>query len=362
MSMSNKIRFPRSSILLMVLIVSASLYALGCERETPRSGNKNWLGVSVQKMDSELRNYLDVDERYGVLVNEVAEASPADDAGLEREDVILRFDGKRIRDPEDLQRVVAKTRPGKKVTLEVVRDGKQQTLSVKMAERPREYAASKSGKLRRAPFAFSFGEHRRAWLGVQMHELNADLAEYFEVGKRDGVLILSVEKDSPAERAGLRAGDVLTAINDEKVSTPEQVQDIIGAYESGDDITVELVRKGEAKEVKVELEESSFTRPFRFKLKRLPEIPEFENHIKEWQEHYKDNLENLEERIQMEIEQNLDRHLNDAIERQFDGQQFQDNLEDDLRRMENELQLEMENLQKEIRKNVETQIWMDDKI
>ncbi len=98
----------------------------------------------------------------------------------------------------------------------------------------------------------------RPQLGVQVHDLNGDLAEYFKVNRDDGVLIIEVTEDSPAESAGLKAGDVITRIDDEKISSHEDLIETLEDYEDGDVTSVQFVRKGKTQKVEVELEGSDF--------------------------------------------------------------------------------------------------------
>jgi len=118
---------------------------------------------------------------------------------------------------------------------------------------------------------------------VQVHELNADLAPYFKVEKKGGVLISEVMEDSPAQQAGLKAGDVITKIHDQKISDPEDLFDALDGYEGGDKITVEYIRKGAAGMLEVELDDTGF-REFRIRgrhrdnlrilhLEDMPRIP-----------------------------------------------------------------------------------------
>ena len=95
----------------------------------------------------------------------------------------------------------------------------------------------------------------RAYLGVKLASLNPDLAAYFE-STDEGVLVLEVLNDSPAEESGIKAGDVLLALNDEKVESPDAVVEFLEDFEKGDEITVRLLRKGKEQTVKVVLDET----------------------------------------------------------------------------------------------------------
>jgi hypothetical protein len=91
-------------------------------------------------------------------------------------------------------------------------------------------------------------------LGVQVQELNEDLAPYFKVEPKSGVLILEVREDSPAEKAGLKAGDVITKVDKETVADPQELIEAMKDYEEGEAVTIEYVRQGKTATVKVELE------------------------------------------------------------------------------------------------------------
>ncbi|RMF67609.1 MAG: PDZ domain-containing protein [Calditrichaeota bacterium] len=95
----------------------------------------------------------------------------------------------------------------------------------------------------------------RPRLGAEVHELNADLAAYFHVEENGGALITDVFEDSPAEDAGLKAGDVIVKVDDEEISDPDDLTDTLEEYEEGDVVTVEFVRNGKKQKVEVELEE-----------------------------------------------------------------------------------------------------------
>lgn len=220
---------------------------------TVEKTKKGWLGVRVQEMTPSLKEAYEVGDRSGLLIAEVMHGSPADDAGLREEDVIVEFDGKPVEKADDFARMVRKTAPRTNVTVLIIRDGKEKEIEVTLGRR----------KVRlRGPTCWS-GENfvivtGKPRLGVRIQELNEDLAPYFKVEEYSGVLISEVTEDSPAEEAGLKAGDVITKIDDEEISDPEDLIEALNEYDEGDVITVEYVRKGKTEKVEVELEESAF--------------------------------------------------------------------------------------------------------
>lgn len=225
---------------------------------------KGWLGVSVQEMTPSMRDDMKLGDRSGLLVSDVVPGSPADDAGLEEEDVIVRFDGKAVEKADDFARSVRNTEPGTKVKLLIIRDGEEKEVEVTLGRRKTTRARHFGWERERELIILG-----RPRLGVQVHELNEDLAPYFKVEKNQGVLVLKVEEGSPAEKAGLKAGDVITKVDDEEVRAPEELIEILDDYEEGDVAKIGYVRGGKKESVQVELED--FERcGFRFQLpKRL---------------------------------------------------------------------------------------------
>lgn len=177
---------------LFIIIFSIQLLLLSCGRQRPHSvyndsEDEGWIGVYVQDLDDELRRYLDIKERTGVMVNNVIADGPGEKAGLKEEDVIVRFDGRRVRNTRDLTRAVKRAAPRSKVKMEIMRDGGKKTLTLRVGEKERSSYSYRNGSRRRAPRVFSFRGGRRPWLGVQMANLNNDLAEYFGADEQAGV-------------------------------------------------------------------------------------------------------------------------------------------------------------------------------
>lgn len=232
-------------IFLFTLVIVGDQNALFSAEKT--SSKKGYLGVSIQELDRHLKKELKAD--FGVVITSIEEDSPADEYGLMEEDVIQKVNDIKIRRPSTLTRIIRKIQPGEKAKVVVIRDGKEKTITV-------EIGRLKSGK----GYSFSVGPNVLKWygggayLGVQLHELNEDLALYFGVKKDEGALVLEVEDDSPAEDSGLKSGDVITNINGESISDPQDVQDIISELEEDDQIKIEIIRQNRKQTIEVTLE------------------------------------------------------------------------------------------------------------
>lgn len=154
---------------------------------------RGWLGVGIQPLTDELADSFGLDRATGALVNKVISGTPAADAGILRGDILLRINGKEIRGVRELQLLVASTKVGRNVDLTVLRDGQEVVLTVTIAERNEESAAASHGSTVAKPGV----------IGLKVGPA--------ETG--DGVAILEVDPESPAAKAGVRAGDVILSIN-----------------------------------------------------------------------------------------------------------------------------------------------------
>ncbi len=220
---------------------------------------RGWLGVAIQEMTPSLQEDLNAGDHWGLVITEVMDDSPAERAGLREEDIILKYDGKPVTRFDELARLVRRTRPGTEVTLVTLRDGKQMEIRVKIGKRPRRGSnvflwrgPGKTIEIR--------GGHPR--LGVRVHELDKYLASYFDVDAYEGVLVLEVMEDSPAEEAGIKAGDVILRIDDEKVHDADELCEILADYDEGDEVTLEIVRHGKRQRLTVTLEGKRFFNSF----------------------------------------------------------------------------------------------------
>lgn len=201
----------------------------------------------------------------GVVVEDVDPDSPAEKAGIKRSDVITEFDGERVRSARQFERLVQETPPGRSVKATVTREGQRRDVQITPgegrggamvfdADRMRERLDGLAGRLPEFNFDFDFdvpGSMSGRRLGVTVEPLSPQLAEYF--GAKDGVLVSGVTDGSAAARAGLRAGDVITSINGNRVTTREELTR--GLRETTtDDVTIGIVRDKKESSVKATIE------------------------------------------------------------------------------------------------------------
>lgn len=228
----------------------------------------------------------------GVRIAEVDPEGPAAKAGVREGDVVVAYDGERVRSARQFSRLVQETVAGRTVNMAVVRDGAEQTLTVtpearsvrwdgdlvsRQVERRMRDLEPRLRELEprlreleprlrefefRGPWAFDFDlpgmASPRGRLGVQLQTLTPQLAEYFGAGD-GGVLISGVTDDSPAARAGLRAGDVITAIDGDRVRSMDDVIDELRDKEG--DVRVGILRDKQESTVTATIERRESRRP-----------------------------------------------------------------------------------------------------
>ncbi len=183
---------------------------------------RGWMGVAIQEITPALaKSFKLPEERKGVLISDVNEQGPSYAAGIKRGDVVIAFNGKEVQSVSQLRNLVARTMVGKDAQVKVVREGKEQLIAVKVAERPsdevlarKEPGPSKkdSGEMIKPP------DNVLASLRVQALD-NALMSQLNISAKTTGVVITSVEPSGEAEAAGLQRGDVIQEVNHETVKT-----------------------------------------------------------------------------------------------------------------------------------------------
>lgn len=245
---------PFTGIATMVLLLTLVLFFFqtGFAKEKTKRG---YLGVSVQEMTPSLKDALKLNDRRGLLINDLVEDGPAADAGIREGDVILAFDGKQVERIKELTRLVRKAAPRSTVKVSVFRDGEAKSFDVKIGKKRSAGSWTQSFDMPGGGFAFRAAGPPR--LGVKVHKLDKDLAAYFKTMEDGGVLVLGVEEDSPAEKAGLKSGDVITRLDDVAVQNPEELIEELQEFEPEEIVNLELIRNGVSTKVEVELEGSA---------------------------------------------------------------------------------------------------------
>ncbi|MDV2503925.1 MAG: DegQ family serine endoprotease [bacterium] len=190
---------------------------------------RGWLGVVIQRMSPDLAKSFGLEENTGALVAEIVEDSPAQKAGIKRGDVIIKFNGTEIKTMDVLPRRVAATKPGKKATVTILRDGKKKSLKVTIG-------TLEEKEITKARFT-------EEELGITVQEITRELAEHFDLETREGVIVSDVDRSGPAWEGGIRRGDIVLEVNRQTIKTMKDYRRALKKY-AGKGTVLLLVRRG----------------------------------------------------------------------------------------------------------------------
>jgi serine protease Do len=246
-------------------------------------GRGSSIGVSIRDLDANEAKAHGVSSG-GALIDDVEDSGPAAKAGIREGDVIVEFDGERVRSARHFARLVQETPDGRSVKATLVRGNARQTVDIAPERGTRatrdlmlpELGANIEREIERGMralpknFAFDFKWDGRfpGWeegfpnttvfprgrLGVQLTPLTAQLAEYF--GAKSGVLVTAVDSDSAAAKAGLKAGDVITTINGHSVENSRDVSQELREVENGKDVEIGILRDKKTMTLKAQMPEA----------------------------------------------------------------------------------------------------------
>ena len=239
-----------------------------------------WLGIGIQELDDKVRGKLNIDtDVEGILITEVYDDSPAEEAGLEEHDVVVSIDGEKGKDLSHFIKLVRSKDPGTEIEIQVYRDGKTKTVSATLGERENTFIWTGLEGLRglealESLEALKALEHivipeidigmsswgRRGRLGVYIEDVGGDLAEYFEIPGGEGVLVEGVVEDSPAEAAGIKAGDIIYKGDGKVICCTEELVEAIAKMTADEKTSMVLIRKGDEVTVEAVVAESKYNK------------------------------------------------------------------------------------------------------
>lgn len=229
----------------LAIFAAQTAFAQGGSHGMPvvvTSPTGSYLGVGIKDVEASRAKELKLKEEAGVEVTRVDENSPAEKAGLRAGDVILEYNGQRVEGIEQFSRLVRETPAGREVKLGVFRNGSNQTIMAKIGTKrapslvPFDFG---NFSVRIPDIPRTFMGWRSSLLGVEVESLDGQLADFF--GVKDGVLVRSVSPGSAAEKAGIKAGDVITKVDDYKVASAQDMTTRLRASR-GKSVPVGLIR------------------------------------------------------------------------------------------------------------------------
>ena len=229
-------------------------------------GKQGYLGVEIQDVTKKLKEKKNLSVDHGAYVQGVVEDSPAEEAGIQKGDVIVKFGEEAVDDGEELTDAVRAVKPKTKVKVEINRKGEKKIIDVVVGKMKTPEA-----------FAFNFNDDGMHWLspppgvpklgkkfnirvfnnrdvqGLQLQPLTKQLGEYFGAPKGKGVLVTEVEKESGAEKAGFKAGDVITKVEGNNIKDIDDIHNELSDFD-GKEASFEIIRNGKSTTLKMPIE------------------------------------------------------------------------------------------------------------
>ncbi len=204
---------------------------------------RGYLGVHIQNISPEMSKWFDIEAGQGALVAEVAEGSPAEQAGLQKDDVVVSIDGQVVKDAGALRSRVATSAPNKELKLEVIRDGERMEKSVTLGQLDSESVASNGNAPAGSP----------SRLGLQLQNLDENIANQLGFTGDGGVVIAAVEPGSQSAREGLERGMIITEVNRIPVNNVQEFKDALEKGKKDGSVLLNIQKEGHSRYVAMKL-------------------------------------------------------------------------------------------------------------
>ena len=228
-------------------IPSDMIRTVVAQLETSGHVTRGYIGVEAQQVGATMAKALHVSENSGALIAGVQSDAPAARAGLEPGDVITSVNGLSVKNPRDLAVNIAAVKPGDEAKLQVLHNGDTKAVNVKVGNMPNEQTASAEP-----------GQDHPARIGLALAPLSPDLSNQLDVPEgTKGAVVRTVEPGSPADQAGLQAGDVIVGVGGKKVVSPSEAASAIRGAAKDHAVALRIIRNGQATFVGVNLDQSS---------------------------------------------------------------------------------------------------------
>jgi len=178
---------------------------------------RGYVGIGMQNIDPEMVEFFKLENNKGVLVTSVTEGSPADKAGLKKDDVVILIDNKKVEDPQDVKNIIGFTAPDTEVQFTIIRGGKEKKVTVKVGSMAESELADTS----------DIGKK----FGLTVSTIDEEIADQYNTDEGVGVVVIDVKSGSPAARAGIRKGMVILEVNRIEISTVGEFNETIAESE-----------------------------------------------------------------------------------------------------------------------------------
>jgi len=215
----------------------------------------SWLGVETHEVTADKAKELKLSAERGVVLGKIVPDSPAAKAGLKENDVVTEVNGQRVEGAAQFRRMIHEIPAGRTIQLTVWRDGRTQTISATLGKSEQGRHAMKMMTPTPGTFAFRMPEMPQIpsmeWngsmllggqprLGIDAEDISGQLGAFFGAPDGEGILVRDVNSGSPAEKAGVKAGDVITSLNGERIRTVGELREKLSAKRDDKDRTVKL--------------------------------------------------------------------------------------------------------------------------
>ena len=342
------------------------------------SGTSSYLGVDIADITSDRLGALKLKEEQGVEVTMVDQDAPAGKAGIKEHDVILTMNGTSVESKSQLQRMIHETPAGRLVSLGLSRDGQPLTIKVQLGDRRSEFPHMSKNKgdyhfemppMPPMPNMQDFEVpnigvvyvHSSMRSGVMVENLTPQLGEFFGAKSGNGVLVRSVEKGSRADKAGLRAGDVIVRVGDQAVHDTSDFTHALRGHSAGS-VNVSVIRDKKEQTLTLTLPERKESGEM---IEESLEVPELEAETQTALSEVQDEIAKLRPQIELATEES--REASQELRKSLCSQQKQiqeqadklshelaPKVQEELLKGREKLQKEMEELRLEMQRN-----WLD---
>jgi len=193
---------------------------------------RGWLGVAIQDLSSDMAEYYEIEQKQGVFVADVFEGDPADQAGIQRKDIILELNGEKIETTRQLTAMIAKISVGESAAVKILRDGKEKTVQVTVGKRPEERLAARGPQ-----------KERQEEFGISVSNLTPEIVQRFNTAETDGVIVTQIESGSKGDNADVRVGDIIKEINRQPIKNESDYQAVLAKVVPGEPVNLFIRRK-----------------------------------------------------------------------------------------------------------------------
>ncbi|HKN23264.1 MAG TPA: PDZ domain-containing protein [Candidatus Acidoferrum sp.] len=240
------------------------------------SGN-GWLGARVTEVNSDKVKELKLPAERGVVLGKIVPESPAAKAGLKESDVVTEVNGQRVEGTEQFRRMIREIPAGRVAQFIVWRDGRSQTIGVTLGKSEMRHGATLVAPAAPGNFAFQMPEipemgeffengpwvtSSRTRLGIDAENVDGEFGNYFGAPEGEGILVRGVFPDSPAARAGLKVGDVITSVDGERIRSVGELREKIVEKKQEKTVKLGVIRNKAATTISVELPAPAENREF----------------------------------------------------------------------------------------------------